>query len=902
MLEPKPWYQQSEPTPASYPNGRMEPDLVLQAGVDPATYIVAMGEVGGIGGTSESSPLLAGLLALVAQASGGKLGLVTPTLYSIGNNPSEKSKVFVPTPIGYTVPFVASKGYNLASGWGAPNIGELAQYYQSAGLHQGLNVFVSVENPETGYNDEFTSGQTVQVEVTITNGASRVTAGDFSADIETVGGTSASVPLSYDGTTGNWTASLTMGGQSGVAFLNVEGNSGGVSGEGLTEFFAGYLATFLSPVPTEAWTTLGGLYVTVTAADINGNPAPPENIPMDISSYNILTNLYTVVGTQQLLPVPGGAAVNLTNAYPTGPIDLTLQGDTYGYLPFQNGIFLQTTEIFPPVAAEPGAVAPGQSLLILAIPEAPNNIANAYSFETGQTLGLDIAQGSNVTASLVSPTGKTVASTSVVMQPCDQFVASCTGGIVYNGELQVPSDASPGLYTVLLTANYTAVTIETDFGAYGVNGSFFGQVMVTGPASVQSVAVSPSTLYEGEAAKITADIRYSNGTETKFGEYSAFVYPQEVSSLYTEVNNIDYQLGYLIQLSYSPTLNKWVGSFTTPSPYSNSTIAPITGFTLDYSGPYDAFVTGHSYDGVPTDTDVSTQQAFFVQPYTLVANQSLSSLSQTSGLAFNGDTITASTSLSNDIFLGSNVIRGGTVELSDSSIQGTLSVNDSQLSLVSVSGGAISALNSQLHLADSSIGSLSLNGSSVSLDSSSYQSISPSLPNIQVQEPAGSSPYHGTLNVTAVVEGQQVSSVSFSIDGALIQTFAPASAPYVYAVNTSELADGVHSLTVTVVQRDGISSGLTTSFSTNAQAMSSANRVDIIIAQIKALDATIASLSSRLSNTNASAGTLYDISYGLAVAVVAIIIAFLVLHRKQTGTEQPLQAAPSSANPPTGTT
>ena len=73
-LEPKPWYQQNEPTPASFPNGRMEPDLVLQAGIDPATYIVAMGQVEGVGGTSESSPLLAGLLALVAESSGGRSG------------------------------------------------------------------------------------------------------------------------------------------------------------------------------------------------------------------------------------------------------------------------------------------------------------------------------------------------------------------------------------------------------------------------------------------------------------------------------------------------------------------------------------------------------------------------------------------------------------------------------------------------------------------------------------------------------------------------------------------------------------------------------------------------------------------------------------------------------------
>jgi subtilase family serine protease len=71
FLIPKPWYQQSQSTPSSYPNGRMEPDLSLQAGLDPGILIVDGGTTKVVGGTSASVQLLSGLLTLVAQSSGG---------------------------------------------------------------------------------------------------------------------------------------------------------------------------------------------------------------------------------------------------------------------------------------------------------------------------------------------------------------------------------------------------------------------------------------------------------------------------------------------------------------------------------------------------------------------------------------------------------------------------------------------------------------------------------------------------------------------------------------------------------------------------------------------------------------------------------------------------------------
>ena len=408
FVEPKPWYQQSQQAPPSYPNGRLEPDLSLQAGVDPATFIVDAGSVIAVGGTSESVQLLSGLLTLVAESAGGPLGLINPFLYSLGNNAAIYAKAFTPITFGYNIPWTSSYGYNLATGWGSPNIGEIASLYNAQNPQSSLIVLVGVDNSTGGSQLEFTSGQTVEISASIYNGAffTPITTGSFTASLVTLNGASLSIPMTFDSASGAFTASFVMGQQSGVAYINVNGASAGISGAGSAEIFAGYLATFTSPTPTEPWTTAGGLKVVVTATDLYGNPAPLQPLTLQVNSYSILNNLYSSQGTVTLQPtLVSGVNVTeatLTSPYPAGPINLMLQGGTYGFLPFTNGIYLQTAVVLPEVAVEPGAIAPGQSLTLSVLPSAPLNVANVASYDTGETIGSDVASGSNVNAFLIN--------------------------------------------------------------------------------------------------------------------------------------------------------------------------------------------------------------------------------------------------------------------------------------------------------------------------------------------------------------------------------------------------------------------------------------------------------------------------------------------------------------------
>jgi subtilase family serine protease len=88
----------------------------------------------GIGGTSEGSPQWAGIVADLNQYSGRPLGFLNPSLYalgasgrfsSMGRDITKGNNALLDVP-GATAPgYSATRGWDLASGWGTPNLVEL---------------------------------------------------------------------------------------------------------------------------------------------------------------------------------------------------------------------------------------------------------------------------------------------------------------------------------------------------------------------------------------------------------------------------------------------------------------------------------------------------------------------------------------------------------------------------------------------------------------------------------------------------------------------------------------------------------------------------------------------------------------------------------------------------------
>jgi subtilase family serine protease len=112
---------------------RGTPDISMSAAVSGGCWVYESFEPSGpgwelLGGTSEATPIFAGVVALADQLAGHRLGNINPALYTLGalsrikNDPFNTGIVDVTTGRnGYgskVTGYAAAPGYDLASGWG----------------------------------------------------------------------------------------------------------------------------------------------------------------------------------------------------------------------------------------------------------------------------------------------------------------------------------------------------------------------------------------------------------------------------------------------------------------------------------------------------------------------------------------------------------------------------------------------------------------------------------------------------------------------------------------------------------------------------------------------------------------------------------------------------------------
>lgn len=606
MLEPLPWYQQNLPriSHGPYPAGRMVPDVSLEASVFPGMVYVFPGNQAGIsGGTSEASPLFAGLIALLGQYEGGKVGLINPALYQLAGNSSVYSKAFDPITVGYNIPWTAGKGYNLVTGLGAINMGALAYYFKKMTMTAPpptLSIQVIPENSTGGQPFEFPQGTTITVNATIMSSVGFVTSGSFNASLISLDGEVASTTLKLNSTTDTWEGYLTVpivAANTGISDVVVSGsNSSGVSGIGMAEVYLGYYATILNVISADSYifNTTVTVPITVMAMQswiTNGTAvdSPLGLFPLSYSildtSNPVLSNGYSVVGPQIILPYNSTLGVNegtITETYPAGPI-LFVGNASYVYLPVTNGVGLQQSFILGPQGVEPGSVGAGQNIYVAPFVSLPLNLFNT-----------NVLFGSSVTFSLVNSNGVLVS----------QVTVPSFGSPTPFSELPVPSTTPPGLYTILISSVYNTISGSS------VTGSFYGQILVTSKANVPMVSISPSVLYEGQTATVTANITYPNGTEVQYGMYSAFLYPSDLNPEYTSVINDVATVP--IPLYYSTAAKEWVGTLYLPSGNSSGSISFENGLP-DWSGYYSLLVVGLAADGLPTVSNMSHDISFYLE-------------------------------------------------------------------------------------------------------------------------------------------------------------------------------------------------------------------------------------------------------------------------------------------------
>ena len=142
-MEDRPWWQ---PATSSQKTYRMVPDVSAFADASPGYTIICSHAVQGcgpasgqtitfVGGTSASTPLLAGMIALwgqQAQKSGlPKPGFIPPLLYSIAKNASGSFRditIGTNSVFGNVSCCTAAKGFDMASGLGSPLADEVVKH------------------------------------------------------------------------------------------------------------------------------------------------------------------------------------------------------------------------------------------------------------------------------------------------------------------------------------------------------------------------------------------------------------------------------------------------------------------------------------------------------------------------------------------------------------------------------------------------------------------------------------------------------------------------------------------------------------------------------------------------------------------------------------------------------
>lgn len=179
----------------------------------------------GIGGTSAAAPAFAGILALVVQAQGGRLGQADYVLYQLAQ--SKYSTVFHDVTAGNnSVPcasgslncgtngflngYNAGTGYDLASGLGSVDVKQLIQNWSSVSLHS-TSTSLTIDGSTAAYTGTHGQPLTFNVGVTPAPSGNTEVVGIIDTANETSGGTTSgpqsngqfSIPL----TTGSGTAS-----------------------------------------------------------------------------------------------------------------------------------------------------------------------------------------------------------------------------------------------------------------------------------------------------------------------------------------------------------------------------------------------------------------------------------------------------------------------------------------------------------------------------------------------------------------------------------------------------------------------------------------------------------------------------------------------------------------------
>jgi len=845
-LFPAPWYQRY----ITHSNFRTVPDVAADANPYTGFVVYALGQEIVVGGTSLATPLWSGIIADIDGYVGHSLGLVNPLFYEIYRNSTLYHEAFHPIYFGYNGYYYANGSYNLVTGLGSPNAGMLASIIKHF-VQKNLQISVStfepgVTQPWYFYNSTFT----IVAYITYPNNT-EVTSGSFNAYIYTLDGYLATVPLTFNGSywIGNFT--IIKGYPPNIWEIVINGTSASFSGVGTTEVDVGESINIISPIPypfglpipyNEPFPIEACVYYP------NGTPV----INKTVTAY-LVRNGHAIASIPLIMVNPGQyeGIYALIPPLPQGTYLLIINdsyGSAYSYVYFGEFNF---GAILTPVDDGLPAAAPGQNITIIDL------------VLTVEFTGLFT---SNVTAYIYNPMGKLIGDVKLVPAPDIVQFGVFLLFLLYEGNFTIPSNATSGFYNVIINS-----VTNTSVGLITSN---YTTAFYVSPANLNYNVKINGITYEGQWIKILANITYPNGTEVKYGMFTATLLPTQLNF---ESLIIASDVG--VPLQYNSTLGEWVGLYQIPSILQGSIYqgSPLYSF----AGPWNVIISGVSADGYNL---YSNHYYYFnVLPYTFIDKMIingtfdlplLSKVNSTtymlSSVASNNITITHTNLIIDNVIAKTLIIYNSSVTITSSKIDKLVAYNSSVTIIKSTLGGqniAIIANNSIINvissiIEDSNYGFLQVNSvinlKGVSLNNVTSISEIPS-PKL-IYSPVNITSSEKTIIVN--ISGEYLKLLNVMMDNEPIMYKLISSSPSLLSIeipfNASSLPDGTYTFTVQV--SDGLPYNLT---------FNVLNNYHFVV-----LQDNILSLQSSLLRT-----TILTI-ISLIIAIIAIVIVFIIMRRR----------------------
>ncbi len=524
VVYPKPSWQTGAGVPSD--NARDLPDVAFMSGngCEPATWLVCTADrngkytsdcetqsngyfyFDGYGGTSTASPVFAGILALVQQKTGSRLGMPATVLYGLYNGANSNSIFHDQNKVGNnSVPCTEgstascqknaagyyfesgyntnTSGYDLATGMGSVDVTQLMNYWgASSGSASATISFLSVSpNPVT-------TAQNLTVTISVSGasgtptGTITLTGGSYNSS-QTIGsGACTASGCAFTVTAGNLpigtdTLTVTYGGNTTYAVatnsttVNVTGLTAAVSvtlpvsGSGINSnqllLVSGFVACSGtctgSPTPTGTVTLTGGGYTSAATA-LSGTGTYSITIPSNSLS----------AGTDTLTVTYNGSSIYSAGAYNTTSVTVTY-------------VAVST----PTVTVTPasGSIDSSQTYSVTV------TVSGSSTQESSPTGTVTLSSGSYTSAAVTLGTAGCTAGSSCVTiiipanglgNGADTLTANYSGDADY-------SSGIPGTATVTVT--------KSAFALQATNIASLAPGATTGNTS--TITVSSSTFYSG---------------------------------------------------------------------------------------------------------------------------------------------------------------------------------------------------------------------------------------------------------------------------------------------------------------------------------------------------------------------------------------------------------------------